>query len=151
MTYRLMEPRLRAAADDVPRLRAQVAGLSEAANVREGTLSGESDALAAAALQSEIEKLAAAAGVAISSTEGLAAEPRANYRRVGLRISVSGTYATIIKLLDALETTKPPLVLDDLQIHGKPLVAGSNLVPQLDASFSAFGFRNSVTPASTMP
>jgi len=65
-----------------------------------------------------VEELAAAAGTTIGSTEGLAAENRGSYRRLGLRIAISGEYEALIKLLGSIETAVPPLVLSNLQIHG---------------------------------
>ena len=50
------------------------------------TLEGASDAIAAAALQSHIEELAASAGATIGSTESLPTETRGAYRRIGLRL-----------------------------------------------------------------
>ena len=139
---RLMEPRLRAAAAQVPQLQARLAELRQASATRKSTLPGASDALAAAALQSEVDRLGAAAGVTLASTEALPATPRGDYRRVGLRLAISGTYAEIAKLLAAIETADPPLVVDDLQLHGKPMAAAvAAAAPVLDAGMSVFGFR----------
>ena len=161
---RMLEPRLRATAAEVPVLRARLAKLREAASTRKITLDGASDAIAAANLQSRIEELAASAGVAISSTEGLPAEPRGLHRRIGLRLAISGPYESIVKLLAAIETSTPPLVLDNLQIHAT-LQARALLQPQailrsqaalqpagppansrLDAGFEVYGFRSNETP-----
>ena len=160
----MLEPRLRATAAEVPVLRARLAKLREAASTRKITLDGASDAIASANLQSRLEELATAAGVAISSTEGLPAEARGLYRRIGLRIAISGAYESIVKLLAAIETSAPPLVLDNLQIHGtlqarallQPQAAlrsqmaqqpaGPPVNPRLDAGFEVYGFRSNETP-----
>jgi general secretion pathway protein M len=147
----MLGPRLRAVAAELPQLRAQLAELRRTANTRDVTLDGASDALASAGLQSRIERLAAASGVAIGSVEGAPPEARGSYRRIGLRISVSGIYEGIIKLLAAIETASPPLVLDDLQIHGRPMFAASLAPAQLDAVFAVYGLRRGETPAATKP
>src|SRR5260370_35725737 len=66
---RMLVPRLRAAAEELPALRARVEQLRAAAGTRKITLEGASDAIAAATLQSRIEELAASAGAPIGSTE----------------------------------------------------------------------------------
>jgi hypothetical protein len=65
-------------------------------------LAGASDAVASAALQSRIEPMAAAAGVTIGSTEILPAETRGDDRRIGLRLIVTGTYGSLVKLSGAI-------------------------------------------------
>ena len=112
---RMLAPRLSVAAAELPELRARLAELQASATT---ALDGASDAIAAANLQSRIEELAKSAGVTISSTEGLAGENRGAYRRVGLRLAISGEYEAIIKLLAAIETAAPPLVLSNVQFHG---------------------------------
>ena len=114
---RMLAPRLSAAAAELPELRARLAELQAAATTRDIVIDGASNAIAAANLQSRIEELAKSAGVTISSTEGLAGENRGAYRRVGLRLAISGEYEAIIKLLAAIETAAPPLVLSNVQFH----------------------------------
>ena len=141
---RLLQPRLHAAAARVPALQEQLAGLSQRTNTRKLTIDGASDALASAGLQSRIEELATAAGVSIGSTEALPAEARGLYRRVGLRMSINGAYANIVELLAAIEASTPPLVLDNLQIHGA-MRAIAKPADRLDAGFEVYGFRSSTS------
>ena len=117
-TRRMLLPRLKAAADELPELRARAAELRAAANARKVTLDGQSDAVASANLQGRIEELASSAGAMIGSTESLPAEVRGGYRRIGLRYVLSGPYETLVKLLARLEAATPPLVIDNLHIHG---------------------------------
>src|SRR5262249_56016132 len=86
---RMLLPRLRAAAGELPELRARVEQLRTTAGTRKITLEGASDSLAAAALQSRIEELAASVGATIGSTESLPAEARPGYRRIGLRYALT--------------------------------------------------------------
>jgi len=145
---RMLAPRLSAAAAELPELRARLAELQAAATTRNITLEGASDAIAAANLQSRIEELAKSAGVTISSTEGLAAENRGGHRRIGLRLAISGDYDGIIKLLAAIETAAPPLVLSNLQFHGVLRPTAQAQRSRLDAGFEVYGFRRADRPVT---
>lgn len=136
-----LDRRLRAVAAEVPRLQASAAELRKAQNTRAITVDGANDALASASLQSLVEGAALSAGVTIASTDGVPAEAREDYRRIGLRVSVAGTYEHIVEFLAAIEKMRPPLVLGSLQIHGKPIVSASQEITQLDAGLSVYGFR----------
>jgi general secretion pathway protein M len=140
-------PRLRAAADELPGLRAQVEQLRAAAGTRKLTLEGASDAIAAAALQSRIEELAASVGATIGSTESLPAESRSDYRKIGLRYVLSGPYATLVRLLAKLEAATPPLVIDNLHIHGVLRRPGTPAATGLDAGLDVYGYRDGDKPA----
>ena len=148
---RMLLPRLRAAADELPALRARVEQLRAAAGTRKITLDGASDAIAAATLQSRIEELATSAGATIGSTESLPGEARSGYRRIGLRYVLSGPYETLVRLLAKLEAANPPLVIDNLHIHGVLRRPGTPAATGLDAGLDVFGFRNSENPAAAKP
>jgi len=145
----MLAPRLSAVAEGLPGLRTRLAELQAAASSRRITLEGRSDSIASANLQSRVEELAASAGVAIGSTEGLAPESRSGYPRIGLRVAVSGEYEAIIKLAGGIEAAAPPLVLGTLQIRGtlRP-TSGSTTPARLDASFEVYGFRDAETPVA---
>jgi general secretion pathway protein M len=152
---RAILPRLVAAADELPLLRARVAQLRAAASLRKVTLEGASDAIASADLESRIDALASSVGAVIGSTEALPAEARGAYRRIGLRLALSGSYETLVKLIARIEAATPPLIVDNLQIHGVLRRPG---LPQdaagdaaLDAGFDVFGFRDNTTPAGRKP
>ena len=142
---RMLAPRLSVAAAELPELRARLAELQASAT---SALDGASDAIAAANLQSRIEELAKSAGVTISSTEGLAGENRGAYRRVGLRLAISGEYEAIIKLLAAIETAAPPLVLSNVQFHGVLRLTAQAQTSRLDAGVEVYGFRRTDTSVS---
>lgn len=145
---RMLLPRLRATADEVPALRARVEQLRTAAGTRKITLDGASDALAAAALQSRIEELAASVGATIGSTESLPAEARSGYRRIGLRYVLSGPYETLVKFLAKLEAATPPLVIDNLHIHGVLRRPGTPAAAGLDAGLDVYGYRDTEKPSA---
>jgi general secretion pathway protein M len=145
---RMLAPRLSAAAAEVPELRARLAELQAAAKTRDIVIDGASDAIAAANLQSRLEELAKSVGVTIGSTEGIAAENRGGYRRVGLRLAISGEYEAIIKLLAAIETAAPPLVLSNMQFHGVLRPTAQAQSSRLDAGVEVYGFRRTDTSVS---
>jgi general secretion pathway protein M len=142
---RMVLPHLQAAAAALPALRAQVAELRAAARTRKVTLDGASDAIASANLQSRIEGFAVSLGATIGSTESLPSETTDGYRRIGLRFALNGPYDTLVKLLAKIEEATPPLIVDNLQVHGVlrrpglPPGPGSDL--SLDAGLDVYGFR----------
>ena len=155
---RILEPRLHAAADQLPALRARLAALQASASARKVTLEGNSDAIASANLQSLIDELANSAGVVVASTEGLAPDDRGPYRRIGLRIALNGDYDNLLALLAAVDKATPPLVIENLQIHARmqalalvPSAAAARptaTATRLDAGFEVYGFRRRQTPVA---
>jgi len=137
----MLLPRFSVAAEQLPALRAAVAEAKAVASTRKIALEGASDAIAAANLQSHLEELAAAAGVEIGSSEGRAPENRGAYRRIGLRLAVSGEYESVVKLLSAIETAAPPLIIANLQLHGALRPRAEPSTASIDAAFEVFGFR----------
>ncbi len=152
---RMLLPRLQAADAALPELRARVAELRAAARTRKVTLDGASDAIASANLQSRIEGFAAAVGATIGSTESLPPETRDGYRRIGLRFALNGPYETVVKLLAKLAEATPPLIVDNLQIHGvlrRPgLPQDAESDPGLDAGLDVYGFRSADKSAANEP
>jgi hypothetical protein len=114
-------------------------------------LEGASDAIASATLQTRIEELAASVGATIGSTESLPAEVRGGYRRIGLRYALSGPYETLVKLLAKLETATPPLVIDNLAVHGVLRRPGTAAVSTLDAGLDVYGFRSNENLVAAKP
>jgi len=148
---RLLVPRLKAAADELPGLRARAAELRATASTHKVTLDGSSDAIASANLQSHIAELAAAAGVTIGSTESLPTEMRGGYRRIALRYALNGPYETLVKFLARLDAATPPLVVDNLSIHGVMRRPGTPAASALDAGLDVYGFRNNENLAAAKP
>jgi general secretion pathway protein M len=148
---RMLVPRLKAAADELPVLRARVAELRARAGTRNVTLEGASDAIASANLQSHIAELAASVGVTIGSTESLPAEVRGGYRRIGLKYALSGQYETFVQFLAKLEAATPPLVIDNLQIHGVLRRPDTPAASTLDAGLDVYGFRNNENLMAAKP
>lgn len=152
---RMLLPRLQQTAAALPELRAQIGEFRAAARTRKVTLDGASDAIASANLQSRIDAFAASIGATIGSTESLPPQTLDGYRRIGLRFALSGPYETLVKLLAKLEEATPPLIIDNLQIHGvlrRPgLPQGGEAEADLDAGFDVYGFRNADGSATDRP
>ncbi|MBV8088498.1 MAG: type II secretion system protein M [Alphaproteobacteria bacterium] len=148
---RMLLPHLKAAAEELPELRARASELRAAANNRKVTVEGASDSIASANLQSRIEELASSVGATIGSTESLPGEVRSGYRRIGLRYVLSGPYETLVRLLAVLEAATPPLVIDNLHIHGVLRRPGTPAAAGLDAGLDVFAFRNNETPVTGKP
>jgi general secretion pathway protein M len=145
----LLVPKLEHLVAEIPALRARLAALQTAGTLNNVTLDGATDALASANLQSRLEQLAASNGVAIATTEAIAAEDRGPYRRIGLRLAVNGKYEAIVKLLAAIEETAPPLVLDGLQIHGLLRAVEARSGYPLETRFEVYGLRADGTKTSS--
>lgn len=140
-SQRALVVKLGAIAAELPVLRARVEDLRVAADSHKLTLDGASDAIASAALQGHIEQFAAASGVTVGSTEILPIDTQGEYHRVGLRMLISGSYESMMKLLATIEMATPPLVVDGLQIHSLMRRAGASTTFGLDASLEVSGFR----------
>jgi Tfp pilus assembly protein PilO len=148
---RMLVPRLKAAADELPELRARVADLRTTAGTAKVTLEGSSDAIASANLQSHIAELAASVGVTVGSTESLPVETRGGYRRIGLRYTLSGPYETLLTFVAKLEAATPPLVVENLHIHGVLRRPGTPAASALDAGLDVYGFRDNDKTVATKP
>lgn len=146
---RMLLPRLQATAAELPALRARIARLRVEGETRGLTLDGATDALASANLESRLDGFARSVGATIGSSEILPASRRGPYRRIGLRLILTGTYETLVKLLAKLETAQPPLIIDNLQLHGLLSQPGIRADATIDAGIDVYGFRAATTQAAS--
>lgn len=103
-------------------------------------LEGPSDAVAGATLQNRVQEMATAAGTSLVSVENVAAEPAGAYHRIGLKVSLNATWPVLIALLHSVEQATPPMLIDDVQIHGSPLPMLNNN-RGLEANFTIYALR----------
>jgi len=136
--------RMTVLAAELPELQTRAAAVP--ANNGTATFDGATDALAGATLQSQLQSLAGAAGATLSSTETLTAEPAGPYRRIGVKLSISAPLPVLAQLLAQIEQSRPPMLIDDLQIHGSPIVLPGVTASALDVGFTVYGFRSGGTP-----
>ena len=132
--------RMAALAATLPRLRQAEAGAATSGIAPSMLLEGATDAVAAATLQERVQDMARQAGVSLASAETLPATPAGAYRRIGLRVSLSGPWPVLVTLLEQVEQASPRMLLDDLQLHGPRMVAPPPN-PPLEAGFTVFAFR----------
>ena len=63
----------------------------------------------------------------------------------------SGPYETLVKLLARLEAATPPLVIDNLHIHGVLRRPNAQTASGLDAGLDVYGFRGNDGTAPAKP
>ena len=81
-------------------------------------LTGSTDAVAAAALQSTLKVLVELEGAKLNSAEMLPPETEDNVvRRVGVRIAFTGNLTLLATVLEGVEMTRPVLSVGNLDIH----------------------------------
>jgi hypothetical protein len=103
-------------------------------------LAGNSDAIAGAALQEQVQTMASGANAQLTSIETLPGEQAGNYRRIGVRVELSAQLVVVIHLLAAIEEAQPSMLLDDIRLTGTP-VGPQNAQLPLDAAFTVYAFR----------
>ncbi len=108
--------------------------------VRSDLLPASSDAVAAAALQQNLQNKAKDVAVPLSSIETLLVEPRGKYRRIALRVTLSAAWPQLLHLLQALEQGTPRILIDDLQLSASPVLSRPDGVP-VNATFTIMAFR----------
>lgn len=126
---------------ELPALKAKANSVAALPEPVAQTLSAPSDAVGAASLQNIVQELAGKAGASLTSIEIIPAEAAGGYRKLGLRLSTTVSWSVLIAMFNAIESSAPPILLDDLQIHGSAL-ASDGEVQMLDASFVVYAFRS---------
>jgi hypothetical protein len=111
-------------------------------------LAGASDPIAGAALQGLVQDFASQAGATLTSAEILPGQPAGSYRRIGLRVSISGAqWPVLVRLLRSIAQSTPRMLVDDLQLRASPVnlprqAAGQGGgPPPVGASFTILAFR----------
>jgi general secretion pathway protein M len=108
-------------ARELPRLRQAVAERHDQSFDRDLLLTGSTDAVAAATLQSVLKVLVELEGARLTSAEMLPEETNDDVaRRVGVRIAFSGTLKLLATVIEGIETTRPVLFVGNLDIHTAP-------------------------------
>jgi general secretion pathway protein M len=142
----LSSQRLKAAhmallADQLPALKQRAESTGHTGPAPSLVVEGSSDAVAAATLQGKVQAMAADVGTTLVSVENLQHEPVGTaYHRIGLKISLNASWPVLIALLKAVDQTTPPMLIDDVQIHGSPLPMLNNN-RGLEANFTVYALR----------
>jgi general secretion pathway protein M len=138
VAQRALAAHMQALAEAAPALRAALARQSRGG--AEALLSGDSDAIAAANLQSMLQEIAAGSGAGLQSVAPVAVQPLGNLRKIGLLVSLSGDWPQFIAFLAAAETATPRMVVEDLALTTTALADPGGDI-QLQASFTVSAFR----------
>ncbi len=137
---RLMLAHMTQIAATLPALRQDTRKAEPDAPAAVTLLSGETDAIAGAGLQSVVQDMASAAGVTLASAEALPGEQQGAFRRIGLRVTVRGDWPMLTGMLQAVDESPLRLLVDELQLHAtaQPQRSGPD---RIEASFVVLGFR----------
>lgn len=125
--------------ETLPALQAQAGGREATGPAPSAVLAGETDAVAGAALQLLVQQMATRAGTSLSSAEVLPTEAVGGYRRIGLHVALAAPWPVLVHLLQSIEQATPPMLVDDLRVHGSPV---PNVALPMDASFTVLAFRD---------
>jgi general secretion pathway protein M len=118
----------------------------EAGNLRAGEpgpdalLPGQSDAVAAAALQERVHALASQAGTVLLSVEILPAEQIGQFRRIGLRLSLQADLTHFVGLMRLFEQARPRILVSDLEVQRRQFFVPASSA-DLDTKFTAYALR----------
>lgn len=131
--------RMTALAAEIPALRRAVntAGLQADENL---LLTGKTEAIAGANLQSLLQNLASQAGTSLDSAAALPVQGSGGLRRIGMQVSVTATWPVLVALLQAIGTAEPRMVVQDLAVSSAGQAAMPGQDTPLQAQFSVTGF-----------
>jgi general secretion pathway protein M len=136
-----------ALAATLPQLEHQAAALPTTSANPDALLPGETDAVAAAALQERMQDMASRAGASLSSVEMLPVTQLGQFRRIGLRVALQAELANVVHLLQSVEAAKPRMLVDELDLQRHLLLMRPN-APSLDAKFVVYAFRAGGAPSA---
>jgi general secretion pathway protein M len=103
-------------------------------------IDSQSDGLAGATLQGLVQDYVARAGARLNSAEILPAMQRGEWRRIGLRLSVTASLPALATLLQMIQHSSVTMLLDDVQLRAIPVRATSE-APIIDSAITVYGFR----------
>ncbi|MGD9511055.1 MAG: type II secretion system protein GspM [Geminicoccaceae bacterium] len=137
---------LRALAALRPELARRVAALSEDA-AEDDYVTGESETIALADLQDRVRATAQAHGGRTRSTSVLAPVDEAeSFRRIGVQVELEIGTAGLRELLYELESGRPLLLVENLDLLVRPAADASVEEPRLAASFDLVGYMRVAAP-----
>ncbi len=135
-----MVDRLEASVRALPRLRAEAERLRDPSHKGAVLLTGSSPTVAAAELQTALKEMVEANGARISSSEVLAPEAQDSFQKIGLHVSFTGDLALLTTVLRGIETSRPAMFVDNVEIRGAANSGDDNQA--LAIAFDVYGFRS---------
>jgi general secretion pathway protein M len=133
--------RYESAVRDLPRLRASAQHAAETPQTGALLLAGDSDALAGAELQTALKQLAEQQGARMASAASLPAQDEGAFRRVGVRIALTGDLPVLTSLLRSMREAQPALVVGHFELRSDGGADGEEANPTLIAALDVFGYR----------
>jgi hypothetical protein len=126
---------------DLPRLRAAAAQELSQSPDAGLLLTGPTDAVAAAMMQSALKELVEGQGTKLTSAEMLPRDTRAEIvRQIGVRIAFSGNLKLLTSVIKGIETTRPLLSIGNLDIHGAGASKAEDADGALAVAMDVYGF-----------
>jgi general secretion pathway protein M len=121
---------------------AKVGTLRDEGDGEAAYLQGASEALVSADLQNRVKTVVQANGGVLNSTQILDATNEEGFRRLAVRVRMSGGSEALYKVLYALETERPFLFIDNIDINARTIRQreGQGETIELMVSFDLFGF-----------
>lgn len=129
----------------LPALRRAVAQSADQSAGTDILLSGDTDAIAGANLQSTLNDLATQTGTSLDSAESAGAAQIGGLRRIDVSVSLTATWPVLIAYLAAIDAARPRMMVDDLSVN-------TNSAPDihqdvtLQANFTVSAFRAGAGP-----
>ncbi|MGE5269919.1 MAG: type II secretion system protein GspM [Thiohalocapsa sp.] len=132
----------------IPELERRTAAAKAQLDAAGGLWTGASDAAIAAALQEQLRQVVANSGGTVKSIANSANSASASdneLQTIKVRLSVDGTLDTLQQTLAAVETSRPPMFVDSLQIAG-PAQFSAEKQPMLTLDFEISAFMRKTAP-----
>ncbi|MDD4617063.1 MAG: type II secretion system protein GspM [Alphaproteobacteria bacterium] len=100
---------------------------------------GDTPAMIAAEIQSQIRQTVLSAGGTVLSTAELPVEPKGAFSRICVRATAEGDLSSVTGFLSASETDKPALFINNMRIHAADLIQ-PQLKQKLSLEFDVCGY-----------
>jgi hypothetical protein len=134
--------RLQRSAKALPELHAEADAVQGQVSDEDLLLDGDSDSVAAAALQSTVKDLVESAGARLISSEVLPSDKRETLQRVGIHVSFSGNLTLLTTVLQGIQLAHPVILVDNVDIQGADSADQSNgPQKQLAIALDVYGFK----------
>jgi general secretion pathway protein M len=125
-------------------MEAELQGLADLQRSSGFYLSGETEAVAAAAMQDYFRALAAESGAEVKSIQSLPAQSEAGLSRVSVRVALVATSESFYRLLHSLEGGSPYVYVENLELQMQRKSGGLGKIDEsgkLSLRLDLYGFR----------
>lgn len=134
--------RLELAAARRPALEAELAELRQTAPMTGLFLPPGSEGQGSAALQDLVKLAVGQAGATLITMQTLPSATETGYRRVALKVLLTGDTPALQKVLHALESARPASVLENVYVRARSgQAAGASIDRQLEINLEVVGFQ----------